>query len=116
MRDSFMKSEEFNLIKAYGKRDIFEKRLQEGYTEIAFGNGPWVKNQRIVVLFVFYHPNGEVATYEHPKFINEGHTVRGKPHEEKYNQKKFNKLKEKWDLKVDDKKHNLKEILEEWKQ
>jgi hypothetical protein len=109
-----LKPEESHLIEAYGKKDIFEKRLKEGYTEVSFGTGPWVKNQRIVNLFVFYHPNGNIATYEQPKFSNEGQTVRGTPHEEKYSQKEFNKLKERWNLKVKENRHSLKEILDEW--
>jgi len=48
----------------YGNKEAFERRLQEGYAEVAFGMGR--RGRSDLCLFAFYHPNGTIATYEHP--------------------------------------------------
>ena len=88
-----MEEEKFSTMTMYGNKRIFDKRLKEGYTEVALGSGEWVSapagsEQRIVKLFVFYHPNGKVATYEHPKANHGFGNIHGQPFEAEYNTKR----------------------------
>ena len=108
-----VKPEEFSRLGMYGRKDIFERRLNESYSEVAFGGGDWVNNQKIVGLFVFYHPNGKIATLEHPKFDDGYHTIRGQPYEAEYNNKKFEKHLKKFQLKVGTK-TDLAKIVNQW--
>ncbi|GEM_PF-3952803 len=68
----------------YVRKDILERRLQEGYTEIATGRGEWVHDQKIVGVFIFYHPDGRITSYEHPKFRAENRIHTGIPFEKTY--------------------------------
>ena len=109
------KPEEFSPLGMYGRKDVFEKRLNEGYTEVTLGGGDWVGDQRIVSLWVFYHPKGKIATLEHPKFYISDHTARGQPYEAKYSPRKFQKHVKKFQLKVGEKK-DLAKIVEDWEE
>ena len=125
-----MKPEEFTLsvLEMYGNKEIFEKRLKEGYTEISFGAGQLVGDKRIVRLWVFYHPDGEIATYEHPKSDDGSHTFRGQPFEAEYNTKKtligklfginsfknsFEEYLKKFKITLD-KRKSLAQVVESW--
>lgn len=110
------KPEEFSLIGMYGKKDIFEKRVREGYTEVAFGGGDWVGDQRIVSLWAFYHPNGRIATYEHPKSMTlDCHTVRGRPFEAEYTKRKFQKHLQKFKIRLGEG-SGLAQLVENWEE
>ena len=86
-------------IGMYGRdRDHFVKRLNEGYTEIAIGGGPWVdmngEDLRIVGIWVFYHPDGRVATIEtHKGYTPDGHTIRGCPTACEYKTSRFMRIR-----------------------
>jgi len=79
-----MEPEQYSIMKMYGDREFFEKKMSQGYTQVAFGSGKWIKGERIVGIFAFYHPNGRVATLETPKCDFERSTVRGKAFEDLY--------------------------------
>ena len=85
------KPEEFSELGLYGRKDIFEKRIKEGYTGIALGGGEWVGDSRIVRICIFYHPDGRIATYEHPKDHDGTHTMGGVNHLKKNIPKKNSK-------------------------
>ena len=107
------KPEEFSPLGLYGNRDVFQRRLDEGFTKLAFGDGNWVGNERIVRLFVFYHPDGRIATYEHPKSEHDGTTFRGGPFEAEYSEEEFQSYKEKFQIAFGGK-TSLAEVLEGW--
>lgn len=79
-----MQPEEFSTVAMYGNREIFERKLAEDYTEVAFGGGPWIDDFRIVAIWIFYHPSGKVATYQHPKTMYNLTTFRPTPFEAEY--------------------------------
>ena len=110
-----MKPEEFSTLGMYGNREIFEKRLNEGYTKVAHGGGDWVGNHRIVRLWAFFHPKRffkKVATYEHPKFDGI-HTVRGTPFEVTYTERGFKKYCKKNKISLGEK-HDLAKLVQDW--
>lgn len=135
-----IKPEEFSILGMYGRREIFEKRLQEGYTEVAFGKGLWIEKpdmfgtyldfrfpflhftppaivaQRIPSLFAFYHPNGKIAILEHRKIEDyTGHTAHVGIRETVYNKKRFERHLNEWSVKLEEK-TTLVEILEKWQE
>ena len=87
-----MEPERFSTFGMYGNKEVFNKRAKEGYTEVAFGIGEWISRpigeERIVGLYAFYHPNGKVSTYEHPKANHGFGNVHGQPFEAEYNAKR----------------------------
>ena len=109
------KPEEFSPLKMYGRKDVFEKKLNEGYTEISFGGGDWVGNQRIVKLWVFYHPEGKIATFAHPKMFDGVTNVRGIPYEAEYTEREFKKHQKKFQLKVGNR-ADLAKIVSDWEE
>jgi len=109
------KPEEFSALRMYGNKNVFEKRVEEGYTEVAFGGGDWVGNQRIVRLWAFFHPKGKIATYEHPKFDDGSHIMRGNPFEAKYSQRKFQKHLREFQIKLGAK-SELAEVVNNWEE
>jgi hypothetical protein len=111
-----MKPEEFSTLEMYGKREIFERKQNEGYTEVAFGGGDWVDSNRIVALWAFYHPTkmfGSVSTLQYPKFDDGTHTIRFKPFERKYSQEGFERYLQKMQIKMGDR-ENLAKLLQNW--
>ena len=112
-----MKPEEFSPLAMYGNKDIFKKRLNDGYIDVAFGSGEWVNGERIVRLFVFYHPKNffGIATYEHPKFDFEGSTIHGKPFESVYTKRGFERHSKKFKIQVGPK-TGLANIVKDWEE
>ena len=111
-----MKPECLSPLAMYGRKDVFENRVREGYTEVAFGGGDWVGEQRIVRLWVFYHPEGKIATYEHPKFMTlDTHTMRGQPFEKEYTEGEFQKHQKQFKLKVGNRR-SLAEVVQDWEE
>ena len=109
-----IKPAKFSPLAMYGSREVSEKRLREGYVEIAFGSGEWVNDFRIVRLWVFFHPNGNIATYEHPKLMEPSmRTYHGAPFEAQYSERQFDAYKQKHQITVG-RKWSLGEILERW--
>ena len=94
---------ELSPLNMYGDREVFRRRLQEGYTDLNFGRGSWINGQRIVGLFVFYHPDGRIATLEHPKFTCpfSGHTVRLDPRERQYTPQQFQRHLRDFEIELD---------------
>lgn len=108
-----MKPDEFSPLNMYGDRNVFEKRLKEGYKELAFGGGEWVGDERIVRLFVFFNPNGRVATLQTPKALTpDGHTRRGRI-EAEYTAKEFEDYMKEWKIKLGNK-TSLEDIVKKW--
>ncbi len=98
------------------EKDVLEKRLEEGYEEIAFGRGAWVGEHRIVGIYAFYHPDGRIATYENPKFMGGGygmHAVRAPSFEAEYTREGFAKHIKKHAIRFD-KKKNLGKVVRTW--
>ena len=113
-----MKPEEFSRATMYGKRSIFEKRLNEGYNEATFGAGKdYIENEKIVNLFAFYHPNGKIATYECHKFmaVDDCHTMRRPPFEKEYSKKEFQEHIEKYKVQMS-RKGSLVDIVNSWEE
>ena len=106
------KPDEFSLFGLYGNREVFQQRLNEGFTELAFASGPEVNGLRIVAAFVFYHPDGRVATFEHIKDYTMGTSVRGVD-QNSYTEQTFAELVQKQRLEVG-KKFPLRELLKDW--
>lgn len=107
------KPEEFSALGLYGRKDLFEKRFNEGFTEVAFGSGGWVGDFRIVSIFAFYHPAGKIATLETPKSYEAGHTSRGAPFEREYTHKTFEEYREKYQIRMGNK-TDLGKLVAEW--
>lgn len=105
--------ESFSGLAMYGNREIFERRLREGYINVAFGSGEWVGDSRIVRLWVFYGSSGEIATYEHPKADQEGGMRHGQPFEATYSAIAFRSYVEKWRITLGPK-MGLAELLKIW--
>jgi hypothetical protein len=100
-------------IGLYGNLPIFQERLKEGYTGVSFGQGEWVNNRRIVVIWVFYGPDGKVATYEHHKARTpEGASMRGPSETRIMTETSFVIFAKEWRLKVDPVRHPLEPIVE----
>ena len=73
-----------------------------------------VDGQRIVRIWAFYHPNGKVATFEHPKSMTlDGHTVREEPFEAEYSKRKFQRHLQKFQIKLGDK-TGLADVVDNW--
>jgi hypothetical protein len=108
----------------YSSKEVFEKKLNEGYTGLAaISQGPWiaykprnklVDRERIVALFAFYKEKEKIATVEFHKldFISE--TMRCSPVEEVYTEKKFEKLTAKYQLDVPQNKLSLDSVVKNW--
>jgi len=105
--------EKLHPVIGYGNREIFQKRLVEGYIEAAFGSGEWVGEYRIVRLWIFFKPDGAVATYEHPKADQEGGLRHGQPVEVIYSMAEFQLYVKKWLIKFGQK-VSLADIVERW--
>ncbi|MBS3090035.1 hypothetical protein J4461_04140 [Candidatus Pacearchaeota archaeon] len=59
------KQKEIRPYSLYAAREIFQRKIQEGYEEVAFSNeGEWHQQERIVRMCAFYSPDGEIETYE----------------------------------------------------
>jgi hypothetical protein len=108
-----MKPEKFSPFALYGNKEIFQKMLKNGYTEVAFGGGEWVDDFRIVGIFVFYHQRKKnVYTYQTPKFVTlDAHTMCGVKFEKKYRIKQFEKYVQKMKISIGPK-TDLKKVLE----
>jgi hypothetical protein len=108
-------TEPFSALTMYGNKEIFARRLKEGFTDCTVGSGSWVGNKRIVQLFVFYHPDGRIATYEHPKYMGvDQHTYRGLPFEAEYTKETFVKHQTEFSLWISEGLSKLEELLKEW--
>ena len=103
-----------SLFPLNGRKDVFEKRLREGYTGIAFGNGDWVGSERSVILWVFYHPDGRIATYEplRLKRIN-GFTMPGTEVEIEHTEESFREYVKRRRIKIGER-TSLAEFFVRW--
>ena len=101
----------------FGGFDMLDKRINEGFIDVAYGVGNWVKRnkkrQRIRDIWAFYHPNGKRATYEHPLQTFHGFSSHHEQIisdeqkgcvEREYNEKEFQKYLEKFKIRFGPKK------------
>ena len=109
------KPDNLSILGLYGKRDFFEHMLQEGYTRVAFGKGPQIDGERVVGMFVFYHPDGRVSTQETWK----GDVSRLDPtkmrgyKQETYKPKEFRNFVSKMRIGLSERK-SLLDVVKEW--
>lgn len=98
----------------FGDKNIFEKRLGEGYDKVSFGRGKLVNNEIICALWVFYDTN-KIATYEHPKSISysKSSPCRGPPFEREYSIGAFEDYMKNKKI-VLSKKMDLENIIKKW--
>ncbi len=89
---------------------IFKEKLDEGYSEVAFGDGDWIGKRKITKIYVFYkkYSSGdlwEIKTYEYPAFRdNKNQIIELQPFENLYtNQKDFQKYLEQFKIQLRDK-------------
>ena len=109
-----MKPERHSWIGMYGDRDIFQKHLDDGYNEVAFGKGDWVDDQKVLGVFAFFHPGGDISTLEHYKSItNSGHTIKSGPVYGEYMQKGFEMFIEENGVKMSEK-QDIRAVLNQW--
>ncbi|NQS89344.1 hypothetical protein HQ584_06110 [Patescibacteria group bacterium] len=87
-----MAQEKLRPLKTYGNTNIFQKRVEEGYSKLAFGRIEPIDNSKLLGVFVFFHPDGKIATYEHPK--------QGTPFEKEYNSEVFQEYKEEQNIHI----------------
>ena len=100
----------------YMNPNVLKKRVDEGYAKASFGGGEWVDDARIVSIWAFYHPDGRISTYEHPKAYDHcfEKTIHGSPYEKTYTRKEFKEYLKKYKIKLS-KKIMLEEIILEEK-
>lgn len=101
------------LLRRYGNIAVFKKKLREGYTEVAVGDGNL--ELRGLCLCVFFNPNGNISTYEHPRFFDSpGHITFEQPYEKQYSQKRFKEHLKKFQIELSEK-QSLAQIVKNWK-
>lgn len=64
---------EFRPYSVYVEKEVLERKIREGFSEIAFSNdGSWSRErrERIARACVFYHPDGHLETYEYHEMID----------------------------------------------
>jgi hypothetical protein len=106
-----------NFNSCLSESDFFERRYDQGYTEVAFGEeGKLIRDRKIVRLVVAYHPTrifGEVATLQYPEFTCGTHADLGNPFEANYTEKGFRKYCRENKIPMSDR-QDLSEILSHW--
>ena len=111
-----MKPEKFSPLGLYGDREFFFERKNEGYTEAAYGGGPWIGSYRIVGIFAFYHPDGRIATFQTRKIDTGDCTMRGDPIRADYkNESEFKEYVEEHRITLG-KKHSLADAIKDWEE
>lgn len=122
-RDISSKESQLRPFGLYGSKDVLKKRLEQGYTQIAFGAGEWIVKEgyreKIAGIFAFYKPAGfifrhpKIATFERP-LVNEGHgySRHGPSFEKKYDEKQFQEHVDKYKIKMGER-VNLANIVRE---
>jgi hypothetical protein len=99
-----------------GRKDVFEKYSNEGYTEVAVGVGNLRYDSVTIEGIVFYHPKGKIATYIHSRFMTpDPDPAIGEPFENEYTESEFQKHQQAYQLKVGAK-TDLVKIVNEWKE
>lgn len=108
-----IKPDQFSDLGMYGDREVFKKRLEDGYTEFAFGaSNEIVEGYRLVAVWVFFRPDGRVATLETLKDYTGSSTERGRS-EREYDEKDFEKMIEKYGAGMTER-NDLKILLDRW--
>ena len=115
------KVERFSLLGMYGDRKYFQKKLDEGYSEVAFGSGPYITSpsgflqKRMVGMFAFFHPDGRIVTYETVKqwLEWESDPHRGHPPESQYNAKTFEERCKDFQVSLSEK-ATLADVVADW--
>jgi hypothetical protein len=109
-----MELESKSKLKIYGDRDVFEKRLKEGYEQVAFGRGKLVGKEIISATWVFYN-SYKIATYEFPKFVRSKNFLpcKGEPCEKVFLNEEFEEYRKNKKITLT-KKMDLGNIIRKW--
>jgi len=108
------KPDQFSNLNFYGDREVFEKREEEGYSQVNFGRGPWIKGERVVGMFAFYHPDGKISILMTPKHDISGETIHGRRTEREFeNEEEFKKFVEQWKIELAER-SDLGKFLNKW--
>ena len=111
--------EEYLWFGIYGDRGVFERRLDQGYTEVAYGTGEWVKGMhsetKVNAVMVFYHPKDKIATYEFTRHRSPDESWTDEPYEDNYEPEEFG------DYLLENRiylhpKQSLADIVDSWKE
>ena len=98
---------------SYANKVVFERLLREGFTQAAYGRGDWIENRRIVRLWVLYHPNGRVATIQHPKVRDDIGSMNMQAIEAEYSVQEFDRYIDEWRITLRNQ-GCLRELLARW--
>lgn len=102
-----------DVLATYGRKHIFSQKLQKGYTEFCFGHSPWNKGGD-VVLWVFFHPDGRICTFEFHKTRSSVGTLHQMPFGESHTVETFAQYVARNDILLSEKK-NLQTFVEHWR-
>lgn len=90
-----------------GIYSLFKEKLDEGYTEVGFGDGEWIGKRKIAKIYVFYrqYSSGDIRdikTYECPACKDDKkQVIELQPFENEYtNQKDLQKYLEQFKIKI----------------
>lgn len=106
---------EDHFLEWYANQRVFEKRVNQGFREVAFGDGNWIEGEKVPAVFVFYHPDGRVGTYGHLKFQDERthETYHGKPSEIDFaNLGEFERYCDEKGIRITRGRENLEDVFE----
>ena len=92
-----MEAEALSKVALYGDYEFFTRHQKAGFTHYAFGTRPWVDNWRLVGVFILYHPDGKVATFETWK-TNDGICTRHGKGEHNFNKEEFDAFAKEWQI------------------
>ncbi len=98
----------------YGNGEVFKRQLNEGCRTAASGRSIWTRGHRIAHIWVFYKPNGEIATYQHPQDDGPlGLTHHGNPFEKTYSgEDAFEEYQQRQHIVLEGDRHDLAILLE----
>ncbi len=113
------KPEDFSYLSLYGFRGFFLKKQSEGFTEYAFGGGPWTGSYpneiRVVGMFACFSPDGKVTTLQTLKAYTEDfHTCRA-TREQNFTKEQFESFVKKYEITLGPNK-SIQELLSLWTQ
>ena len=100
---------------SFHEREVLERKVREGYSELEFGEGKWAGPQKITRIIALYHPyTDDIATIEHPMYYDKNGVRTGFPQEKYYTQVDFDNHVLLYKIKMDGEKRGIIETLQEW--